>query len=315
MHAVSRVAVVLLLAAVSTLVGAQSQVAAADASWEVKPAATIFGSNRPSYSYTLPRGGQLKDALVVVNRGKTPLVLSLYGADAFTTDEGQLELLGRDSKSTDIGSWVQLSRSTVKVPPGQSVDVPFRVALPDTAAPGDHLGGIVTSVRGAGTSEQRVGIKIRLRVSGELRPALAVEDLKVHYSGTPNPFGTGSATVTYTVHNTGNAIVAARQAASVTGPFGLYSAHPTQLADSPQLLPGESWKVSTPIHGVPPAIRLTGTVSVVPLLRSAAQPASAATTHTLTIPWTLLLLIAACTAAAAFLITRHRHRRRPAHAR
>lgn len=333
-RAATRVTAVVLLAAQSLVahsLAAHSQVAAAadtvavgDALWEVKPAANIFGPDRPSYNYTLPRGGQLRDSLVIVNRGKTPLVLTLYGADAFTSDAGRLDLLGKDAKSQDVGAWVQLDRTTVRVAPGRSVDVPFRIALPDSAAPGDHLGGIVT-----GTADRRQAVKIRLRVSGELKPGLAVENLNVHYSGTPNPLGTGSATVTYTLRNTGNAIVAARQAATVTGPFGLFAADPAQLVDSPQLLPGETWQVAAPIHGVPPALRLTGTVTVVPLLKatplaaterplaasSTSQAPSDTTTHALALPWTLLFLLAAGAAITAFLIIRHRHRPRPAHAR
>lgn len=309
-RAVTRVTAVLLLAAHSLVAAAADTVAVDDGLWEVKPAANIFGPDRPSYSYTLPRGGQLRDSLVVVNRGKTPLVLSLYGADAFTSDAGRLDLLGKDAKSQDVGAWVRLDETTVRVPPGRSVDVPFRIALPDSAAPGDHLGGIVT-----GTADRRQAVKIRLRVSGELKPGLSVEDVKVQYAGTPNPLGTGSATVTYTIRNTGNLIVAARQAASVTGPFGLFAAYPAQLVDSPQLLPGETWNVSAPIHGVPPALRLTGMVTVVPLLKTDPLPARETTTHALAIPWTLLLLLAAGAAITTFLITRHRHRPRPAHAR
>jgi len=302
-------------------------VAVGDGLWEVKPGVNGLGVDRPSYSYTLPRGGQLRDSLVVVNRGKTPLVLSLYGADAFTTDAGRLDLRGAEVKARDVGAWVQLEQRKVQVPPGRSVDVPFRLALPDSAAPGDHLGGIVTS-----TADQHQAIKIRLRVSGELKPALSVDDLKVHYAGTLSPLGTGSATVSYTLRNTGNAIVSARQAASVTGPFGLFATQPDQLVDSPQLLPGETWKVSAPIHAVPPTLHLTATVAITPLLKSTPLratttspgatplgavllPAAVSSAQVRAIPWTLLCVLAAFAAITAFLIARHRRRPRPAHAR
>ncbi len=334
------------LLALQSLVAAAADAALADSAvveaagggdglWEVKPGANGFGVDRPSYGYTLPRGGQLRDSLVVVNRGKTPLVLSLYGADVFTTDAGRLDLRGAEVKARDVGAWVQLEQRKVRVPPGQSVDVPFRLALPDSVAPGDHLGGIVTS-----TADQRQVIKIRLRVSGELKPALSVDDLKVQYAGTPNPLGTGSATVTYTLRNTGNAIVSARQAASVAGPFGLFATQPDQLVDSPQLLPGETWKVSAPIHGVPPTLHLTATVAITPLLKTtplratpstttppevtppgatplgaAVLPATVSSTQVWAIPWTLLCVLGAFAAIATFLITRHRRRPRPAHAR
>ncbi|GAA0949347.1 hypothetical protein GCM10009554_47840 [Kribbella koreensis] len=329
LHAVTRVLAVLLLALPGVVLSGvvlpdlvlpgagqpQRAFAADNPPWEIKPAANIFGAKRPSFSYALPRGGQLRDGLLIVNRGRTALTVTLHGADAFTTDDGSIELRSTEAKPRDVGAWIELDETTVRVPPGRSVDVPFRLALPDSATPGDHLGGIVALVQQAGTTDRLTTTRIRLQVSGELKPALAVEDLKVHYSGTPNPFGEGSVAVTYTVRNTGNTIVAARQAAAVTGPFGVFTAGPGQLADSPQLLPGETWKVAASIPGVPPALRLTGTVRVVPVAKSAPQPTSAATAHVLTIPWTLLLLLIGCAGVLALAILSRRNRKRPAHAR
>ena len=317
---VLRTAAVVLLAALGLtgLVAGPAE-AADDVPWQLKTAANSFGSERPNYTYTLPRGGQVKDAFVVVNRGKTPLDLAVYAADAFTTSKGQLDLLGADQKSTDLGAWVSADRKKVSLKPGQSVEVPFRVALPDDVRTGDHLGAIVTSLtqteKGAAV-ERRLAIRIRLRVSGELKPALAVEDLKADYSGTPNPFGHGSATVTYTIRNTGNATVAARQVASIAAPFGGLRVRSEPLPDTPQLLPGEAWKVSVPLVGVKPAGRLTAAVDLVPLLTDAAGstgslPTVQTTSHTWTIPWTLLLLIV----LGAFLVVALVHRlrrRRPA---
>jgi hypothetical protein len=134
----------------------------------------------------------------------------------------------------------------------------------------------------------------------------------VRYSGTPNPFGKGDATVTYTIHNTGDTILAARQAVSVAGPFGGLRVRAGRIADSPQLLPGETWKVTVPVRGVAPAGRLTGTVTVVPLLTDAAgSTASLAavttTAHAWTAPRTWPLLLGAL--VAVFLIFRHRRRK------
>ena len=63
---------------------------------------------------------------------------------------------------------MHLDQDDVTVAPGESVEVPFVVTLPDDAAPGDYVGGIVTS---GATS----GIPIRLRVGGALKPSLSVE--------------------------------------------------------------------------------------------------------------------------------------------
>jgi hypothetical protein len=192
--------------------------------------------------------------------------------------------------------------------------VPFAITLPKDAAPGDYMGGIVTSQAQAG----EVGIRIRLRVGGALKPSLSAESLRVHFSGTPNPLGKGDATVTYTIHNTGNAILTAKQTVSVSGPFGRRGVGAEKIADSPPLLPGEAWKVSAPLHGVTPALRLTATVTLVPLLTDAAGStaplgATKASEHAWTVPWSLLLaVIVLCGLVVAGLAFRPRRRDRAA---
>ncbi|MGP4014791.1 WxL protein peptidoglycan domain-containing protein [Saccharopolyspora sp. 5N708] len=314
-------AAVVLLAAIS-LVGLGAGPASAadgDVPWTVRTGSNDFGADRQNYSYTLNPGGQLADGLVVVNHGTTPLDLAVYAADAFTTDAGQLDLVPKDATSTGVGAWVHPGRDHLTIQPGETVEVPFTVALPDNATPGDHMGGIVTSLTQAGAGdrgnvEQRRGIRIRLRVGGELNPGLSVEDLRVHYPGTPNPVGDGDATVTYTIRNTGNAIVKARQAASVSGPFGLWGVSSEQVDDSPELLPGDTWKVSAPVHGVAPTLLLTGTVSLVPLLTDASgstAPLAAVetTAHAWAITWVLLLVVALCGLVVVIVVSRRRRRK------
>jgi hypothetical protein len=311
-------AVVLLAALVFLGVEAGPAAADGDVSWAVSTASNDFGSGRQNYWYTLNPGGQLEDGLVVVNHGTTPLHLAVYAADGFTKG-GQLDLVTKDSKSTRVGAWVHTDRPDVTVRPGESLEVPFTATLPDNAAPGEYMGGIVTSLTQAGeadgiNADRRLGIRIRLRVGGSLKPSLSAENLHVRYSGTPNPFGKGDATVTYTIHNTGNAILTARQAVSVSGPFGRLRVHAGQIDDSPQLLPGDTWKVSVPVHGVAPAVSLTGTVTLVPLLTDAAGSVTPlavvkTTAHAWTTPWALLLfLVVLCGLVVAGLTSRRRRR-------
>ncbi|MCC5577597.1 DUF916 domain-containing protein [Microtetraspora sp. AC03309] len=315
--------VVVLLAALGFLGVGTGPAAAADGevSWAVTTASGDFGTGRPNYNYTLDPGGRLEDGLVIVNHGTTPLHMVVYAADGFTTEQGRLDLITRDAKSAGVGAWVHTNRPDVTVRPGESVEMPFTVALPDNAAPGEYMGGIVTSPTRAGAADgidgdRRLGIRIRLRVGGELKPALSVEDMRVRYSGTPNPFGKGDATVTYTIRNTGNAILTARQAVAASGPFGRLGVHAPQIDDSPQLLPGDTWKVSVPVHGVAPALRLTGTVTLIPLLTDASGSVAPlatveSTTHAWTIPWALLLLlIALCGIVVAALTSRRRRQTR-----
>jgi hypothetical protein len=260
-----RAAVVLLVALAG--LGAGPAAASDDLPWTVATAPNDFGADRPSFGYTVNPGGTVEDGVVVANHGSTPLVLAVDGADGFTTEAGNIKLLAKDAQSSGVRSWVHLSRNSVTVQPGKSVEVPFTVTVPDDATPGDHLGGIVTSLSSAdGANVDRLSIQLRLRVGGALAPKLSIEGLNVDCSGSTNPFAKGDATLTYTIHNTGNATVAARQAASISGPFGRFRVSGGKIDDSPELLPGDRWKVSVPIRGVAPALSLTGTVTVTPLM-------------------------------------------------
>ena len=82
----------------------------------------------------------------------------------------------------------------------------------------------------------------------------------------------------------------------MSGPFGLFGTNAEEIGDSPELLPGESWDVSVPVHGVTPAVRLTGKVALTPLLtdeNGSVNPLAVGetTSHAWTIPWALLLFL------------------------
>jgi len=314
----ARAVILMMLATLGLVVLGTSPATAAndDVSWAVRTASNDFGRDRQNYSYTLDPSGTLEDGLMVANHGKEPLTLDVYAADGFTTEAGQLDLEPRDKKPTGAGAWIHPEQSKVTIKPGKSVEVPFTVTLPDNATPGDHMGGIITSLTQADEVEginvdRRLAVRVRLRVGGELKPTLAVEGVGVDYSGTLNPFAKGDATLSYTIHNTGNAILTARQAASVAGPFGSLKVSATKIADSVELLPGDKQKVSVPLHGVAPALLLGGKVTVTPLVTDASgtiSPLSAVegTTHALAIPWTLLLILVLVIVLAVVAVLRRR---------
>ncbi|GAA1816749.1 hypothetical protein [Nesterenkonia flava] len=52
--------------------------------------------------------------------------------------------------------------------------------------------------------ESRVGVRVHLRVAGDLVPTLAVTGLETRYEGSWNPFTPGTLYVDYRVENTGN---------------------------------------------------------------------------------------------------------------
>ncbi|MGW7660391.1 WxL protein peptidoglycan domain-containing protein [Streptomyces sp. NPDC054756] len=319
--ALLRAAALVLLTALA-LTGLRAGPAAAadgDVSWTVRTAANAYGDNRSSFGYAVNPGGTVEDTMVVTNRGRTTLRLAVYASDGYTTDAGQLDLLTREKKSVGVGAWVHPRATSLTLAPGRSADVPFTVSVPRNATPGDHVGGLLTSLKQSDSAaginvDRRLGVRVALRVGGELTPRLAVEDLHVDYDGTANPFAKGTATVTYTVRNTGNALLSARQDVSVQGPFGSLRTAADDLKDAPKLLPGERWTVKVPVHGVAPGVRLTATATLLPLLTDPSGSTTplkpvAATAHTWAVPWTVVLLLLAV-AVALFLVRRARARRK-----
>ncbi|GIG20798.1 hypothetical protein Cch01nite_15220 [Cellulomonas chitinilytica] len=300
--------------------GAGSAVAAdTDVTWTVRTASNALGADRTGFEYTVDPGGTVDDAMVVANHGTTPLDLAVYAADGYTTDSGGFDLLVAGEKSHGVGAFVATKADHVTVPAGETVDVPFTVTVPDDATPGDYAGGLVTSLQApddeAGIDvDRRLGIRVDLHVGGELAPALAIEDVHVAYSGTLNPFGSGDATVTYTLHNTGNTALSAAQAASTSGPFGWLTTSAAAVAAPPELLPGESWEVTATVPDVTPAFRLTATATVSPLLTDASGSTTSlapvvVTAGTWAVPWTLIALVVLLAAAVVVGLRVLRRRR------
>ncbi|KUL32614.1 WxL protein peptidoglycan domain-containing protein [Actinoplanes awajinensis] len=284
-----------------------------DVTWTVRTASNSYGSARSSFSYAVNPGGTTEDGLIVANKGTTPLTLTVYAADGLTTSAGQLDLLARDKTSKGVGVWVKAGNGTVTVPAGKVAEVPFAVTVPANATPGDYVGGIVTSLTAPDSTaqvnvERRLGIKIKLRVGGDLVPALAIEDMSVSRTA-----------VTYKIHNTGNAVQSARQAVTITGPFGWFRTEAPAIAAPPELLPGESWTVTVPVEDLTPAVLMTATATLTPLVTDESGSTTAladvsATAHLWVLPWTwtILLLVAIAAVVAGVLLARRARRRRQA---
>lgn len=294
--------------------------------WSVRPADTAQGRDRPNYAYDLAPGGTVGDALYVANRSPQPITLSVYAADGFLTEDGSLDILAGGVASTDLGSWVQVETPELTLDSGASAEVPFVITVPADAPPGDYAAGVVASMRVTadnGTiTERRLGSRVHLRVQGDLAPALTVGDVVVDYHGTASPIESGSATVTYTLTNTGNTRLDPAVDVALGGPFGL--AGVTAADDAPELLPGSTLQRTVEVAGVVPlgllTAEVTATSQVVSRTLAGAEPSaldplvSEGSAATAAMPWTALAILLVLALFVAWRIVAAR-RRKAAHAR
>ncbi|MEH1098361.1 WxL protein peptidoglycan domain-containing protein [Micromonospora sp. CPCC 205561] len=239
--------------------------------WGVAPSTAKGPNGRPAFTYKLDPGATLTDYVAVTNHSARPLTLNLYASDAFTTAQGGFDLLAGGRQPTDVGSWVRLSQRSVTIPSTSRLNVPFTLTVPRNATPGDHAGGIVASLAATSADAQgnqvavdhRVGARIYLRVTGELQPALTVENLRVRHSGSLNPLAGGTLTATFTVRNTGNVRLTGRPTLNAAGPFGL-GRRSVDAAALPEILPGGELTTTVRMTDVPPLFRLTASAAVTP---------------------------------------------------
>lgn len=201
----------------------------------ISPAGPERPDDRPFLAYEAAPGSVINDHVALINQDARPLTLQTYASDVVQTPEGGLSALPRDKKNVDAGSWVTVGvAGDVTVPPASAKTgvgfavVPLTITVPADIEPGDHVIGVVASLRSAGkagagapdiTLDQRVAARLYLRISGRMAPGVVVEHIDSRFEG--NQLGHGSATITYTLHNTGNVRVGVRAAVAVAGPFGV----------------------------------------------------------------------------------------------
>ncbi len=295
--------------------------------WGVQPAdAEGAADGRVSYRYRLDPGATVTDTMLVTNFSTIDVVFDLAASDGVVTEQGVFDLLPPDQEPVDVGSWVQIPE-TVTVPAGQSVAVPFTLTVPTEVTPGDHPGGIVASVSSQTTEDagaqvgvaNRTGLRIHLRVTGEIEPVVAFTDVTTRYEPSWNPFRPGTLHVEYRLVNEGNVRLGSIQQFEVSGPYGLPSGGTgpsgTVIGQQREILPGQSAVVRETIEGVWPVAQVVTDLSAylepvgedelaVPLPDVTAQATVWA------VPWAQLAALAVLALLVVALVMWRRHRRR-----
>lgn len=296
--------------------------------WGIVPSdAEGVPDDRVSFRLSLDPGTTITEHVVVTNYSGQDVTFRLVASDGVLSETGAFDLLPSDVAPVDVGSWVSIV-DHVDVPAGQSAPVPFELTVPADATPGDHPGGIVASVLQEGGTqggpsvgvETRVGTRIHLRVTGEIRPSLSITDLSTRYETSWNPLEGGTLHVSYTVVNDGNVRLGSIQQHHVAGPFGLDAGGEgpsgSVLAQQREVLPGQQTRVSAEVTGVWSLARLSTTVNgfqeaVGDDVISGPIPGATAELTSWVVPWPQLAVLALVVLiVVALVMQRRRHRAR-----
>ncbi len=195
------------------LLGAASTVAASG------PGQPVFGI-RPvllghttlrdhHFTYALPAGSTVADAVVLNNFTPSALTLTVYPADLLQARGGALAP-AQPGPQHGVGAWLRVARGSVTVPGfGHRID-PFRLVVPRGTPPGQYLGAVVASriagVTASGLAvETRAALIVEVTVPGRVRVALRVSRPRASRRGSAEVFST-------TVSNHGTVLVTLSQA-------------------------------------------------------------------------------------------------------
>ncbi|NYG98852.1 hypothetical protein FJ656_24305 [Schumannella luteola] len=280
------------------------------------PAKAGAADGRTRFTYQVGPGQHLDDEYLVKNTGTTRQTVTVFGTDAFNTDDGSWGLLPTDDTAKDVGGWVTFGgqpRATLDLAPGESRAVAFAVDVPADAGPGDHAGGVVLSAvspDGQVLVDRRVATRLYVRVPGDIQAALTVSSMKADYGYSWNPLD-GTVKIDMTVKNTGNVALGGLAVVTLRTWFGFGLSSPEARPDFPELLPGNVRELSVTLHGVPALGYLEPTITLAPQISpDAIQPPSLVTTERSTslaaVPWLLLAVLLVI--GLVILVTRLRAR-------
>ncbi|WP_459804457.1 WxL protein peptidoglycan domain-containing protein [Herbidospora sp. RD11066] len=258
--------------------------------WSVQPATAAGPDGRRWIELSLDPGATVTEHLAVRNFSDGAATFSLKAADGYLTDKGRFNMLQSNQTSKDGGTWIDV-QNEIKVGPNETKVVPFTITVPRNATPGDHPAGIAAAVHSANGTvavESRVGFRVMMRATGDIKAAVAVSGLSASYDQTWNPFTSGTVTVKYTATNEGNVAASGAGAVAVSDLTGL--AERDGKADVAEIFPGDSRTVETKINGVWALGPMSANVTVTPSVEGG-SPMSAAVT-VWTVPWPQLALIA-----------------------
>lgn len=290
----------------------------ADTTWSVVPAGADGPDGRGVIDLELAGGQQVIEHVAVINRSPQPVDFAVDANDGYLTSKGYFDMRPSDATPADGGAWLEVP-DKVTVAAGATSVVPVKVSIPRNATPGDHPAGVTASletVSGQVRVQNRVGVRLNIRVTGDYVAKVAVTGVRSAYTGSWNPFTAGSVEVTYTVTNVGNVRLVADSRIRTSTFAGENSRRDTSAARTREIMPGGSRTFVARVPGAWPLGPIGTTVTAIPSPAgrpltdlTAEQVAVGTTVWALPWPQLVLLVLLALVLPAVRVIAAWRRRR------
>ncbi|WP_193318656.1 COG1470 family protein [Nonomuraea phyllanthi] len=270
----------------------------ADTTWSVVPANADGPDGRSVIDLEIAGGQQVVEHVAVINRSTEPVDFAIDANDGYLTSKGYFDMKPSNAEPVDGGAWIAVPEH-VTIAAGATSVVPVTVSIPPNATPGDHPAGVTASletVSGQVRVQNRVGVRLNIRVTGDYVAKVAVTDVRAEYTASWNPFAAGSVAVTYTVTNAGNVRLVTENQVLTSTFAGESSWSDPSAARARELMPGGSRTFVARVPGAWPLGPIGATVTAIPSPAGQAIPGVTAQrmaigTTVWALPWPQLALI------------------------
>lgn len=129
--------------------------------------------------------GDVIDQIIKVRNESNAATTYYLSAERFIAsgEAGAPEFVGED---IDLPTWISFPFENISVPAGETIEVPFKIVVPNYASPGGHYAAIFLSTvppsAAAGGSQvaiaSRIGTLILVRIAGEIKEDALMTEFK-----------------------------------------------------------------------------------------------------------------------------------------
>lgn len=148
------------------------------------------------FIYTLDRGEEKQDQLLVINPTDEEQTVLLGSVDGVVTNTGAYTCRMEAEPVEDSGGWVQFSKDRVTIPAKGEEKVDFTVAVPAHADVGEHNSCLTLRVMDDEGEEVSGGVRLRTRqairmiitIPGDLKRDLSIDAFSIKQDGTSQKY-------------------------------------------------------------------------------------------------------------------------------